>query len=122
VKQKVLIGQVLQSRQDHPQGGSLKTGIGKGRSLIQQLCILPLCCQRQRHGYLPMLIVIHIHRGTGLTKGHIAHYILEHLTKAMQLREDHHLTNNHMLKTVSIKNNRLGSQGIRRKWSRKFTE
>jgi hypothetical protein len=27
-----------------------------------------------------------------------------------------------MLKTVSIKNNRLGSQGIRRKWSRKFTE
>ena len=105
-----------------PQGESLKTGIGNGRSSMQQLRILPLGRQCQCHGYLPMLIVIHIHHGTCMTQGHIIHLTIDHLTQIMQLQDDHHLINNHMSKTVSIKRNRLGAQGRRRRWSRKFTK
>ena len=114
-KQKVLIGQVVRKNQDYPRGINLTTGIGEKRSSMHHIHILLLVRQYQCHGYLLMLIYIHIHHGTGMIHGHVIHLILDQLTKIVQLQEDHHLINNHMSKTVSIKKNRSGAQGRRKR-------
>ena len=121
VKKKVLIGQVVQRHQDHPQGTSTTTGIGEKTSSTKQVHILLLGHQYKGHGHLPMLIIIHIHHGTCMIHGNIIHIILDRLTRIMQLQIDHHWIKNYVQKTVSIKKNRFGAQRKRRRWSSKFT-
>ena len=97
VKRTMLIGQIMQRNQDHPQGANMRSGIGKVSILMQHIHILILGRQCQCRGCLPMLIQIHIHHGTGMIQGHILRLISDHLINIMQLREDQHF-NNHMLK------------------------
>ena len=116
----MFIGQIMQRNQDHPQGANMRIGIGKVIILMQHIHILILGRQCQCRGCLPMLMLIHIHHGTGMIQGDILHLILDHLTNTMQLQEDQHL-NNHASKTVSIIRNRSRAQGRRKRWSSKFT-
>ena len=118
----MLISQIIQSSQDHPLGANLRTGIGKVRISMQHIHILILGRQNQCHGYLPMLIRINIHHGIGIFQGYIIHLILNHLIKIVQLQEDQHLMNNYITKTVSLKRNRPGAHGGRRRWSSKSTK
>ena len=56
VKRRMLIGQIMQRNQDHPQGANMRIGIGKVRILMQHIHILILGRQCQCRGCLPMLI------------------------------------------------------------------
>ena len=60
--------------------------------------------------YLPVPIRLHVNHGTGMIHGHAIRLVLNHLTKIVQLREDHHPINKHMLKAGSAKKNRSGAQ------------
>ena len=77
---------------------------------MQQIRLLLLGHQCQCHGYLHMLIFIHIHHGKGMIHGHVIHLILDHLTQIMQLQEGQ-LISSHMSKTVLIEKNRSGVHG-----------
>ena len=56
VKRRMLISQIMQRNQDHPQGANMRIGIGKVRILMQHVYILILGRQCQCRGCLPMLI------------------------------------------------------------------
>jgi hypothetical protein len=86
VKQKVLISQVVQNHQDHPQGARIKIGIGKGRGSMQQPRILLLGRQCQCHRCLHLLIIIHIDHAACMIQGHPINTILNHLVKILHLQ------------------------------------
>ena len=56
VERRMLIGQIMQRNQDHPQGANMRIGIGKVRILMQPIHILILGRQCQCRGCLPVLM------------------------------------------------------------------
>jgi hypothetical protein len=56
LKRRMLIGQIMQRNQDHPQGANMRIGIGKVVILMQHIHILILGRQCQCRGCLPMLM------------------------------------------------------------------
>ena len=56
VKRRMLIGQIIQRNQGHPQSANMRVGIGKVRISMQHIHILTLGRRCRCRGYLPMLM------------------------------------------------------------------